>query len=100
MGITRNVNVLSGHIGSGKSYLLRKLRDMPEFADAWISSLDEVRFQYWNGSDLSELTEEERIAEYGKLHRLLSDTERVFANMVTRREIQNQLIIKKKHSIL
>ncbi len=85
--MVRNVNIISGLTLSGKSRLLSQLTQHPEFRDAAVVSMDEVRMRYWGsrgGGGKNDLT----------------PTEKIYRNKLVRDEIRNLLVTSDVPSVL
>src|SRR3989344_3980805 len=72
----RAINVLSGITGSGKSWLLKKMLERPEFQNTVHVQMDVIGKRVWGD-------------------RWITPTERVFRNELTRNEIKMKLIVEK-----
>lgn len=73
----RNVNIISGMTLSGKSHLLRQILNVPEFRNAAVVRMDDIRKRYWGDRDGQSMTA----------------TEKVYRNILTFREIETKLVI-------
>lgn len=77
----RNILVVSGPTLSGKSWLLEQLAALPEFQNATVVRMDDIRRQFWG-------------------ERTLTSTEGVFRNELTRNEVKKQLIVDGVETVL
>lgn len=77
----RQVNVISGLTLSGKSWLLEKLLQIPEFRSAAVIRMDDIRKQFWGDKPITSV-------------------EGIFRNELTRMMIKAQLIIDEAPLIL
>ncbi|MDP3794818.1 MAG: hypothetical protein Q8R13_02715 [bacterium] len=90
------VALITGLVGVGKSAVVETLGRFPEFQGdyALITSLDEIRRQYWG--PLLEAMPANETGRSRRLYDVMSEEERIFSNKLLRDTIQHAILFKGK----
>lgn len=76
----RDINIISGITGSGKSWLLERILALPQYKNAVQVKMDEIGRRFWGD-------------------RWITKTERVYRNELTRNEVKTLLLVQDAKTI-